>query len=111
MEINEALEMMKALSNETRLKIMEWLKNPAKSFQGYMDPLHDDLTKQGGVCVGSIAKRANINQSTASGYMSILHRAGLVKSIKIGKWTYYCRDEEKIKEFLDYLANQQKTLG
>jgi ArsR family transcriptional regulator len=35
--------------------------------------------------------------------MSILHQAGFVIPTRIGKWTYYKRDEKAIAQFLHYL--------
>ncbi|MDT3416224.1 DNA-binding transcriptional ArsR family regulator [Brevibacillus aydinogluensis] len=44
-----------------------------------------------------------MTQSTVSQYLSILQRAGLIRTNRIGKYTYYKRNEEKIKEIADYL--------
>ncbi|MEY9972361.1 DNA-binding transcriptional ArsR family regulator [Lysinibacillus sp. RC46] len=43
-----------------------------------------------------------MTQSTASQYLSILQRAGLIKMERIGKFTYYKRDEDKIQEIADF---------
>lgn len=37
-------------------------------------------------------------QSTGSGYLDMMQRAGLLESARFGKWTYYRRNEDKIKE-------------
>ena len=87
---------LKALNNPTRLKILEWLKKPEENF-----PAHESgLSFEVGVCVAYIQEKAGISQSTASQYMSILHQAGLVIPTRIGKWTYYKRDEDKIAQFM-----------
>ncbi|ALA51482.1 Transcriptional regulator, ArsR family [Shouchella clausii] len=44
-----------------------------------------------------------MTQSTASQYLFILQRAGLIRTERIGKYTYYKRDEEKISELAAYL--------
>ena len=36
--------------------------------------------------------------------MALLHQAGFVIPKRIGKWTYYRRDEEKILEFMEKLG-------
>lgn len=46
-----------------------------------------------GVCVGQIQQKAGLTQSTISEYLSILQRAGLVESTRVGQWTYYKRNE------------------
>jgi len=44
--------------------------------------------------VGQIQIKAGLTQSTVSEYLSTLQRAGLVKSNRVGQWTYYQRNEE-----------------
>lgn len=90
-----AVEAFKALSNPVRLQIMAWLRDPRKNFpieQGIADP--DEY----GVCVTQIRDRTGLAQSTVSSYMATLERAGLVTSTRIGKWTHYRRNEERISE-------------
>ena len=82
------LEIYKALANEIRLNIMEWLKEPEKHFPPQGLHLPDGSTWTGGVCVGSIQEKAGISQSTVSHYLDILQRAGLLKAERIGKWTF-----------------------
>lgn len=85
----DQLEVFKALSNKTRLQILEWLKEPDKHFPPQVDKRYDEE----GVCVGIIQQKAGLTQSTVSEYLSILQKAGLLKSTRIGQWTYYKRDE------------------
>lgn len=89
----EKLELFKALSNTTRLQILEWLKSPEQNFPGQEVYGYDN-----GVCVGQIQMKAGLTQSTVSEYLSILQRVGLVKATRVGQWTYYMRDEEAIKD-------------
>ena len=58
----------------TRLKILEWLKNPGDHFPPHASGLSFDH----GVCVAYIQAKAGISQSATSQYMSILHQAGFV---------------------------------
>ena len=99
------LEIYKALANETRLNIMEWLKEPENHFPPQGLHLPDGCAWTGGVCVGSIQEKAGISQSTVSHYLDILQRAGLLKAERIGKWTYYQRNEETIREFGEYVKS------
>jgi DNA-binding transcriptional ArsR family regulator len=85
----DQIEIFKALSNKTRLQILNWLKQPEQNF-----PEQVEAGFAAGVCVGQIQRKANLTQSTVSEYLSILQRAGLIKSTRIGQWTYYKRHEE-----------------
>lgn len=90
---------LKALNNPIRLKILEWLKTPEDNFPPHESGLSFDI----GVCVAFIQEKAGISQSATSQYMSILHRAGFVVPTRIGKWTYYRRDEAAITQFMRQL--------
>jgi DNA-binding transcriptional ArsR family regulator len=98
--VDDLLEVCKALANPTRLQIMGWLRNPAEHFAPQADPM-DEV----GVCVKQIQEKAGISQSTASQFMSVLQRAGLVESARIGQWTYYRRNDARIRELPDLLGS------
>ena len=99
---------LKALNNDTRLKILEWLKDPDANFP----PHHESgLSFEVGVCVAFIQDKAGISQSTTSQYMALLHQAGFVIPTRIGKWTYYRRDEEKIAQFMQDLNGIIAIIG
>jgi DNA-binding transcriptional ArsR family regulator len=85
---------MRALANERRLQILEWLKDPAANFSPQVD---GDLVKDG-VCGLLIAEKLGVSQPTASEHLKILSRAGLVRPKRIKQWTFYKRDESRIKE-------------
>jgi DNA-binding transcriptional ArsR family regulator len=85
----DQVAIFKALSNKTRLEILNWLKQPQENF-----PEQAELGFAEGVCVGQIQKKAGLTQSTVSEYLATLQRAGLVKSSRVGQWTYYKRNEE-----------------
>jgi ArsR family transcriptional regulator len=89
----ELLELFKALSNPTRLQILRWLGDP----EAHFDP-QDEPAAEVGVCVKQIQAKAGISQSTASQFMGVLQRAGLVSSRRIGRWTYFKREDERIGE-------------
>jgi len=83
---------LRALANERRLQILNWLKDPTKHFPPQVD---GDLVKDG-VCGVLIARKLSISQPTASEHLKILCQAGLIRPKRIKKWTFYKRDEAKI---------------
>lgn len=85
---------IRALANERRLQILEWLKNPTEHFPPQVD---GDLVKDG-VCGCLIARKLRVSQPTTSEHMRILCQAGLTRPRRIKKWTFYKRDEAKIRQ-------------
>ena len=102
----EPLDVFKALANEKRLQILQWLKAPEKYFppQGLHIPDGDSFER--GVCVGSICDKAHIAQSAGSHYLDLLQQAGLLESRRFGKWTYYRRNEEGIQKLAQYIGTE-----
>ncbi len=89
------IDVIKALANERRLLILEWLKEPEAHFPPQADgDLIDD-----GVCGALIAEKLGLSQPTVSEHMKVLARAELVRSKRIKQWTFYRRDENRIEEF------------
>jgi len=84
---------IRALANDRRLQILEWLKNPTKHFP---PQVFGDLVKDG-VCGQRIAQKLRVSQPTTSEHMRVLCQAGLTRPKRIQKWTFYKRDEAKIK--------------
>ena len=84
---------MRALANERRLLILEWLKDPRAHFPPQVD---GDLVKDG-VCGVLIAQKLRISQPTVSEHMRVLAQAGLVRSKRLKQWTFYKRDETAIR--------------
>ncbi|GIH61906.1 ArsR/SmtB family transcription factor [Microbispora siamensis] len=98
------VEALRALSNPMRLQLLMWLREPERHF-----PLEEAIADPAevGVCVSHIQARAGLAQSTVSAYMAELQRAGLVKATRVGKWTHYKRDEQRIAQLVATLG---KTL-
>jgi len=90
----------KALANKSRLDILRWMKNPERHFGGDC-PSGGPRGKT--VCVGEIQEKLGLSQSTASHYLSILMKAGLVTPRREGQWTFYERNEEALKELGKFL--------
>lgn len=105
MEHMEPLLIFKALSNETRSQIMMWLKTPEEFFDE-KPYLQQGLNFQIGICVGDIQAKAGLAQSVISSYLLTMQKAGLLESERIGKWTYYRRNEKTIQEFSDYIKEK-----
>jgi DNA-binding transcriptional ArsR family regulator len=85
---------LRALSNDRRLQVLDWLRNPTRHFPPQVDgDLVDD-----GVCGLLIARKLRVSQPTASEHLKILLRAGLVRGKRIKQWTFYKRDETRIRK-------------
>jgi DNA-binding transcriptional ArsR family regulator len=83
----------RALANDRRLQILDWLREPRRHFRPQTD---GDLVKDG-VCGVFIAEKLGVTAPTLSEHMRVLTSAGLVKAKRIKGWTMYKRDEERIK--------------
>jgi DNA-binding transcriptional ArsR family regulator len=90
---------LRALANERRLQILEWLKDPEAHFRPQVD---GDLVKDG-VCAALIAEKLGVSQPALSEHMKILVNAGLVRGKRIKQWTFYKRDEAEIRQVKNLL--------
>ncbi|WP_326949708.1 helix-turn-helix domain-containing protein [Amycolatopsis sp. NBC_00348] len=100
-EVEQLLDVFKALANPVRLRILGWLRDPEKNFLEQRGAMVVDE----GVCVTHIQEKAGLAQSTVSAYMASLQRAGLVRATRLGKWTHYRRDEERIARIVEVLGH------
>jgi DNA-binding transcriptional ArsR family regulator len=100
--VADSVDQCKALANETRLRVLEWLKDPAANFPGAF-PADAGEAAELGVCVGLLQQKAGISASTMSVHLAILQRAGFVVSTRRGQWTYYRREEARIRAFCERL--------
>src|SRR4051812_36679437 len=83
---------LKALANERRLQILEWLRDPRAHFRPQVD---GDLVEDG-VCGVLIAEKLGVSAPTLSEHMRVLVSSGLVGSRRIKGWTLYKRNEKAI---------------
>ncbi len=74
-EIAEAARVHKALSDETRLKILAYLQS-------------------GELCVCELLEVLDMPQSTVSHHLFLLQNAGLIRSRKQGRWVLYSRNTD-----------------
>jgi len=98
-EENELIAMFKALSNPSRLQILQWLKAPEEHFPKQV--MAD--VQEVGVCVSFIQQKVGLSQSTVSLYLAELQKAHLVIATRQGQWTYYRRNEEAIQALAESL--------
>ena len=84
---------LRALANERRLQILEWLREPRKHFREQVD---GDLVEDG-VCGLLIAEKLGVSQPTVSEHMRVLIAAKLVRAKRIKQWTMYRRNEAAIE--------------
>lgn len=74
--MNEIVNVFKALSDPTRLRILLLLQNNE-------------------ICVCEVEKVLGMKQSRISRHLNILKNAGLVESLYIGHWVFYSLPEQK----------------
>lgn len=96
------VDALKALGNERRLQILDWLKDPRAHFRPQVD---GDLVEDG-VCGVLIAEKLGVSQPTLSEHMRILVQAGLVTPKRIKQWTFYRRNEARLAELKRALASE-----
>ena len=77
--ISTYFEVLRALANDRRLQILEWLMAPRANFRDLVD---GDLVEDG-VCGLLIAEKLGVRQPTFSEHMNLLVQAGLVNSKRI----------------------------
>lgn len=75
--MNELTAIFKALSDETRLRIIK-------------------LLEQGELCVCDITAALDMVQPKVSFHLSALKEAGLIKDRKSGKWIHYSLNEKDL---------------
>jgi ArsR family transcriptional regulator len=75
------------------MAILRWLRNPRRHFR---PQVYGDLVKDG-VCGLFIAEKLGVTQPTASQHLALLTQSGLVTAKKIKQWTFYRRNERRIR--------------
>src|SRR4030065_714969 len=73
-QVNELVTIFKALSDETRLRIIK-------------------LLEQGELCVCDITAALDMVQPKVSFHLNVLKEAGLIRDRKAGRWIHYRHDE------------------
>jgi ArsR family transcriptional regulator, arsenate/arsenite/antimonite-responsive transcriptional repressor len=83
--MRDVVKAMKALSDETRLRIFNVL-----------------LERE--CCVCEVMQALDISQTRASRNLGILHEAGFLKMRKEGLWSLYSVDRDGVKEYYSSLV-------
>ncbi|TDC44982.1 ArsR family transcriptional regulator [Actinomadura sp. KC345] len=96
------VELMKALANDKRLLILEWLRDPERHFPPQQD---GDLVRDG-VCSLFIAQKLGVSQPTCGEHLRVLSQAGLVHGKKTKQWVFYRRDQERIERAKELLSGE-----
>jgi len=84
--IDSKARLLKALANETRLKMLKLLSKRE-------------------MCVCELTVALDLSQPTASHHLNILENMGLIKDEKKGKWVFYSvSNPELTRYFFDFLG-------
>ena len=96
------VDALKALGNERRLQILDWLKDPRAHFRPQVD---GDLVEDG-VCGVLLAEKLGVSQPTVTEHMRFLVEIGAVRAKRIKQWTFYKRDEDRIRALKAAIADE-----
>lgn len=86
--------MLKRPVSGKRLRILEWLKDPAAHFPSQP---HGDLAEDG-VTAGAVAAKLAVPRAVAVTHLELLAAVGLLRTRRIRRRTYYRRDEMRVAE-------------
>ena len=89
---NSLEPVFKALANDKRLQVLDWLKDPKRHFPPQVD---GDLEKDG-VCAIFLTEKLGVSQPTAAQHLKSLVQAELLVATRIRQWTFYRRNEARI---------------
>ena len=96
-EIEKLAETFKALSDPTRLRLVQLLNN-----------CQPGICKGGPLCVNALAHQLGVTQSAVSQHLRILRQAGLVRGERNGNFMHYSLDPNGLDR---YRAALQAILG
>lgn len=83
--MDKLLDVLKALSDETRLRII-------------------NLLYEGELCVCDVIEVLQVSQAKASRHLIYLKNAGLAKDRKQAQWAYYSLSKDESLKFIDSLV-------
>ncbi len=95
-------DVIKALANDKRLQVLEWLRDPEQHFR----PQRDGNLVEDGVCSLFIAEKLGVSQPTCGEHLRVLSQAGLIRGKKIKQWVFYQRDESRIAQIKEMLSGE-----
>lgn len=86
MQQEQCIRMLKALADDTRIRIYEMLRC-------------------GSLCACAILEQLQISQPTLSHHMKVLCDSGLVVARKEWRWTHYALNCESVHMLVDFLGD------
>ncbi|WGP08043.1 metalloregulator ArsR/SmtB family transcription factor [Bacillus subtilis] len=86
-----------ALANPNRRRILSSLRDPEQHYQ----PNPGIDMREVGVCVSQVSEHLEVSAATASQFLAQLRDVNLLNSQRIGKFTYYQRNERQVQEIAD----------
>ena len=89
---------MRALAHPFRRNVLQWLADPDVYFTGA------EYAAFRAVSAGMLHARSGLSQSTASGHLAQLEKAGLIRSKKVGQWVFFSRNEVAIRELAEWFS-------
>ena len=98
--MQQLVEQLKALADESRLKILSALKEVGQCSCVEVDP------NEPGLCVCDMEEMLGLTQSTVSHHLEILRRADLVTCEKKGQWLYCRRNEGALASLAAALGSE-----
>lgn len=93
--MTDRIEQAKALASEARMNLLDWLREPERQFSHQVTGPPEEI----GVCVTLLAEKLGMSQPTTSRHLDLLRRAGFISANRIGKWSFYSRNEDRISEY------------
>lgn len=93
--MTKRLEQSKAIASDARLAILEWLADPNIHFPHQVTGQPSEI----GVCVTLLSEKLAMAQPTVSRHLELLRRADFLTVEKIGRWSFFKRDEVAISDF------------
>ena len=96
-KIEKLVEIFKALSDPTRLRLVKLLND-----------CQPGVCKGGPLCVNALAHQLSVTQSAVSQHLRILRQAGLVSGTRRGSFMHYSLDLDGLE---NYRAALRETLG
>ncbi len=96
-KVEELVEIFKALSDPTRLRLVKLLND-----------CQPGVCKGGPLCVNALAHQLGVTQSAVSQHLRILRQAGLVRGARHGAFMHYSLDPAGLDK---YKVALRETLG
>lgn len=96
-DIEQLSEIFKALSDPTRLRLVQLLNN-----------CKPGVCKGGPLCVNALAHQLRVTQSAVSQHLRVLRQTGLVRGARHGNFMHYSLDPNGLDRYREALRD---TLG